>query len=113
MNMLFPRNNREEFPDKIKLIKKLDCLTQGWHGQQCAGDIDPAHYRHGLYLGSNIKDDLYINPLCRIHHSLQHSMGEKRFWGERLMDAKVQALLIHIAYLNDSFEQMQWRVRNF
>ncbi len=113
MSLLLPKQNNPTFPVKIKLIKQLDCLTRDWHGHQCCEVIDPAHYRYGLYLGANIKDDLYINPLCRVHHSLQGHMGEKDFCGNRLTDAKAQTLLLHIAYLNDDFEEMKKLVRDF
>lgn len=113
MSLLLPKQNNPTYPDKIKLIKHLNCLARNWHGRECCEGVDPAHYRYGLYLGANIKDDLYITPLCRVHHSLQGDMGEKKFWGERLEDAKVQTLLLHIAYLNDDFEEMKRLVREF
>jgi len=111
--MLIPKLNLEPFPEKLRLIKELPCATQGWHGHECCEAIDPAHYRHGLFLGANIKDDLYVLPMCRIHHSLQGHYGEKRFWGGRLMDAKVLCLQLHIAYLNENKDGMYELVRNF
>lgn len=75
--------------------------------------MDPAHFRYGLYLGANIKDDMYALSACRIHHSHQHNVGEKRFYGERIHDAKLHCLLMHIAYLNDDFYKMTELTRDF
>lgn len=113
MQMCLNKPNREKFPEKAKLIKQLNCLTPRWHGYPCCEVVDPAHFRSGLFLGANIKDDKYINPLCRVHHTLQGHMGEKAFWGDRLMDAKVQSLLIHIAYLNNDIDEMHRLSRLF
>jgi|TARA_X000001382_G_scaffold53759_1_gene36690 hypothetical protein len=41
---------------------------------------DPAHIRIG-FNGVGIKPgDDKVLPLCRIHHSEQHHIGEKTFW---------------------------------
>lgn len=41
---------------------------------------DPAHIRIG-FNGIGIKPgDDKVLPLCRIHHSEQHQVGEKTFW---------------------------------
>lgn len=113
MNMLLPKQNLKNFPKKIEQIKKLPCMTPNWFGHECCERIDPAHYRFGLYLGANIKDDRYINPLCRIHHTIQGDKGELDFWGERILDAKVTALLLHIHHLEGNEQAMRFEVERF
>lgn len=57
------------------------------HKHQCCAAIDKAHIKQGTYAGKNRKPEGREVPLCRIHHSIQHNMGEKKFWGKRLDDA--------------------------
>lgn len=54
---------------------------------------DPAHIRMGCRergktpTGMQVKpSDQYATSLCRTCHTVQHSMGEARFWSERGID---------------------------
>ena len=49
--------------------------------EDCQGDIVTAHLRMGLAGGMGLKPpDKWSFDLCWGHHSLQHTIGEKRFW---------------------------------
>ena len=67
----------------LRFIRSLPCCIPG-----CSqGDTDAAHLRtasleHGKRgLGLQEKaSDCWTVPLCRFHHSEQHSMNEMGFW---------------------------------
>lgn len=70
-----PRENSRH----TKFVKGLACVKCGIH------PCDPAHIRVGTDGGANLKpSDIYVVPLCRRHHDLQHNKGERTFWGKDL-----------------------------
>jgi hypothetical protein len=99
--MLIPKANNmsaRELKAKKAFIRQLPCIARGMHGTPCCEGIDPAHLKHGLYAGGNMKDHRRILPMCRMHHSLQGQMGEVAFWGDKLYKAKDAADRIHRAF---------------
>jgi len=84
---------------KTDLIKQLPCIMPGTWEHTCSEGTDPAHLTTGMYAGTNLKNDRRILPLCRTHHSIQHGMPERSFWGIKFVDAMVLADLLHILYL--------------
>lgn len=63
----------------LDFLKMLPCVNCG------AGPCDPAHIRFASNagLGRKPNDDRALS-LCRPCHTEQHTIGENRFWGERI-----------------------------
>lgn len=87
------------YTGKTELIRQLPCVMPGAWEQGCCEGVDPAHYTTGSHAGYNLKNDRRILPLCRMHHTIQGSKGEKSFWFPRGHDARELADLLHILYL--------------
>jgi hypothetical protein len=63
-------------------FSSLPCLVgKGYRGKECNTVIHEAHILNGSYSGANLKSDITV-PLCAIHHSTQHAMGELTFWDD-------------------------------
>lgn len=90
---------------KKKLIRQIPCIMPGTWKHSCSEGTDPAHLKSGMYAGANRKDDRRMLPLCRVHHTVQHSMPEREFWGVKFVDAMVLADYIHIIYLEGRIEE--------
>jgi hypothetical protein len=61
-----------------RFIASLPCVKTG------KSECQAAHIRHG-YLGMGIKPpDSRCVPLNYQQHALQHSIGEKKFWGHKI-----------------------------
>lgn len=87
------------YKGKKELIREIPCVGVGMWATECCEGVDPAHLKHELYAGGNLKDDRRILPVCRSHHSLQGTLGEAGFWHHKLQRAKNLADFIHIIYL--------------
>lgn len=87
------------YTGKKDFIRELACIMPGTWGHSCGEGVDPAHYTTGSFAGANLKNDRRILPLCRVHHSQQHSLGELRFWGDTFIDARELADFLHIIYM--------------
>lgn len=81
------RQPRVREPSYLAFLRRQPCLYRGCRASRC----DAAHIRyvpHGSgwrHVGGMEKpDDWRAGPLCREHHTLQHSMSERRFWEEVL-----------------------------
>ena len=100
-----PLAKRIQRPGYLALVRRCPCL---------ACDADPAgeaaHLRKAapgkLITGMGIKpDDLWVLPLCRVCHELQHTIGEPEFWGELGIDPI--ALALTLSAEQHSIEQMR------
>ena len=63
-------------------IRKHECVNFGSAVAPCYIDhaIEAAHYRTAANSGTGIKpDDLWLLPLCRSCHTLQHQIGQRAF----------------------------------
>lgn len=78
-----PRIRDNAYLQDVRSLSCIICLSN-----VC---VDAAHIRYSapgkLNAGVGAKpDDCYVLPLCREHHALQHSMGERQFWREMGLD---------------------------
>ena len=103
MSMNLLKRPKIVYTGKSGIIRSLDCIARGSWDHDCCTGTDCAHVKADLHAGGNIKDDTRMLPLCRIHHSIQHSQGEKTFYlrvfPNHLHDAKELADKLHILYL--------------
>jgi len=81
----------------LKFVRGLPCLI-------CATNmgVDAAHIRYSDHrvdkrsVGIGEKpDDIWTVPLCREHHTQQHSMNEREFWRVFGIDPVFYALAIY------------------
>lgn len=73
------------------------CIAAGWHGVQCNQAIQSCHVKSKSFSGFNRKPITQV-PMCAIHHNLQHSMGEKRFYGDKLEGAVALGNALHLRH---------------
>ena len=76
----------------LTFVRRHFCSIKGCQGLP----IEAAHVRNGSGAGLAQKpDDWRAVSLCKMHHAMQHSDGEKSFWKdrdiERLIDAFIKA----------------------
>lgn len=61
----------------LKWVRTLPCCVSGF-----IGPVEAAHIRSGTEGGTGLKPgDNWVVPLNHARHNLQHSIGEKSFWG--------------------------------
>src|SRR6266566_4143314 len=96
------RKPRVREPAYLVYIRSLECVN-------CGNDIsvEAAHVRRGSVewnkplTGLGVKpDDYWTVPLCSLHHSKQHSLGELLYWFEAKIDAFLIAAKLRHAYPN-------------
>src|SRR5258708_2869153 len=93
----YPRQKETEY---LVYIRSLECAL-------CGNDIsvEAAHVRRGSgewnkpLTGLGVKpDDFWTVPLCSLHHSKQHSLGELLYWFEAKIDVFLLAVKLRRAY---------------
>jgi hypothetical protein len=79
------RQVRERDPGFLAYLRRQPCEARGY--SPCEGPIEAAHIRYsdakyGANPGMGRKNhDRCANPLCRVHHTKQHHVGdEAAFW---------------------------------
>lgn len=84
---MFPKEKRIRSDEHTDFIRGLPCVRccsiVGGHpfGYIYQNSSDPHHITIGTNRGTALKaGDNYLVPLCREHHSLLHSKGERNFW---------------------------------
>lgn len=86
----------------LQYLRRQPCEARELGG--CGGPPDPAHIRYNdgpnrLNPGGGRKNhDRHCNPLCRVHHDLQHSVKEQHFWARLSKDAYETAAGHYAAY---------------
>lgn len=91
---------------KKAFIKSLGfCTARGMHGAKCSFGLDEAHFKRGSYAGKNLKNHDRTFPMCRVHHSIECTYGEKKFWGKRLENMGPYTDELHMAYLENNRER--------
>lgn len=83
-----PRTKEEtrvRSPGHLSWVRGFSCCVEGRNEPGCGGKIEAAHVRTGTDGGTGLKPgDNWVIPLCGIHHSRQHQLGEtsfERFYG--------------------------------
>jgi hypothetical protein len=72
----------------LNFIRSFHCARDGCQGMP----IECAHVRNGSGAGMGQKpDDWRVVPLCREHHSEQHTVGEQTFWKGVDIEALIEA----------------------
>ena len=66
--MKFPKPKRIADPEYLDFVRSRGCIV-------CGGESDAHHLTTRAAFGS----DYTCIPLCRIHHSELHQLGEKKF----------------------------------
>lgn len=91
------------YKGKDKLIWQLPCIAHGAWNHSCGEGADQCHVTTGSFAGANLKNDRRIIPMCRVHHSIQHTKPEavyyKNVFRYGIHDATELADLLHIIYL--------------
>jgi hypothetical protein len=65
-------------------------MAKGMHNIKCSAEIQSCHIRKGHNaMGTKPIEQV---PMCYAHHHYQHSIGEPKFWGDLIDDAKQAAL---------------------
>ena len=84
---------KRSFPKHRTWVRKHECsVTLSENGCICDGPIIAAHVRTDTDGGMGLKPhDRWIISLCRVHHNVQHSMGEKKFENIYGIDMKALA----------------------
>lgn len=95
MGRVRQRQPRIKNEKHLAFIRTLPCLICGSPG------CDAAHIRFACEkagkraVGIGEKpDDRWTVPLCRHHHTQQHSKNEKIFWDEKGIDPIYKALIL-------------------
>ncbi|MCW1431364.1 DUF1364 domain-containing protein [Novosphingobium sp. JCM 18896] len=71
------RDTRWRSQAHLGFVRSFHCAVPGCQGMP----IEAAHVRLGSGAGMGQKpDDFRAAPLCKFHHSSQHSQGEETFW---------------------------------
>lgn len=80
------RDGRLRSPGHLKWIRGFECYAAT---TRCTSRIEAAHVRTGTDGGTGLKpSDCWAIPLCDHHHKQQHSMGERAFEKEYMLDMK-------------------------
>jgi hypothetical protein len=83
------KQNPINCPKHLAFIRTLPCIIRG-----TVGEVQAAHIRSGGDGGLARKpSDSRVVPLHWYEHKIQHNIGEKEFFGERLQE------VIHLAEL--------------
>jgi hypothetical protein len=86
----------------LAYLRRQPCEARRW--TDCSGPIDAAHIRFNDGPdrqnpgGSRKNHDRHANPLCREHHTQQHSVNERQFWSALGKDAYETAAAHYAAY---------------
>lgn len=79
---------KRKYPKHKAWLRTLPCCVTGIQGY-----TEAAHIRYQTGGGMGLKPhDKWCIPLSSGRHSYQHEIGEKRFWGSMIDDAKNLAL---------------------
>lgn len=71
------RSSRWRSQAHLNFVRSFHCAVPGCQGMP----IEAAHVRNGSGAGMGEKpSDHFAVPLCRDHHSQQHTIGEVTFW---------------------------------
>jgi hypothetical protein len=91
------KRERVKSPSHESFVRSLPCVVCG------GNDVDLAHVsyadaRFGKFgRGKGQKEEsIWTVPLCREHHDIQHSVGERTFWKGLGIDAARVAAALYI-----------------
>lgn len=99
-----------QVPAFRRWIKKLQCSVKGCQNT----DIDPAHIRcdlpaDALKGGTSLKShDIWIIPLCRMHHNEQGDDGERGFYIKYKIDAVPLAQTLLDLWIRTTATGAEW-----
>jgi hypothetical protein len=82
-----PKISKSALKAHSKYVASLQVCVAGFtHNIECTPVIQSCHVRKGFYCMSRkpAKREL---PMCDAHHLRQHSIGEDKFWDDRMEDA--------------------------
>jgi hypothetical protein len=89
------RQPRKNHPKHLKWVTTLPSLVRG------TGRVDPAHIRYPepLFAKPGVgkaekPDDMWVVPLHRSEHDVQHSMNERQYWAKQGINPLVIAALL-------------------
>lgn len=93
---ILPRSPRKHDKPHLEFIRRLPCVICMKPG------VDAAHIRYSddRYLKRQTgmgerPSDKWTVPLCREHHTIQHSVNEGVFWRRYGIDPCALALMLH------------------
>ena len=82
------RSSRWRSQGHLNFVRSFHCSINGCQDMP----IECAHVRLGSGAGMGQKpDDWRVVPLCREHHSQQHTVGEQTFWKGVDIEALIEA----------------------
>lgn len=98
-----PSRGRERDTGYLAFLRRQPCAASALGG--CSGVIEAAHIRYNDGPdrqnpgGARKNHDHHANPLCSAHHAQQHTMSERAFWEQYVMDdAYDNAARLYAAY---------------
>lgn len=93
----------------LKWLLKQNSAAPLFHGTVGFGDMVYAHQRNMGNCGTSIKPpDTYALPLWEGQHRLEHSMGDKSFWGQ--VDRAKRCVQYVCKYLDEVHNIDGWRL---
>lgn len=91
----YPRQHDEKH---LAFIRQMPCLI-------CLNNVstEAAHIRFSDARAAKVNSgvgakphDRWAVPLCGDHHKVQHSMGERRFWDEAMIDPLFVSMALYL-----------------
>lgn len=82
--MLIPKREKAtpaQVKKHTKFVRSLGlCVAAQFRDEPCYGVVDSCHIRKGFFCKQRkpIKREI---PMCRTHHTIQHHIGERDFFG--------------------------------
>lgn len=87
---------QERNPSHLRWIRGFECLVCHKTGQRSISSIEAAHVRTGTDGGMGVKpSDQWTVPLCAVHHSHQHQIGEAAFERKYGVNLKEEAMALY------------------
>jgi hypothetical protein len=84
------RSTRWRSQAHLSFVRKHLCSIAGCDERP----IEAAHVRNGSGAGIGQKpDDWRAVSLCKMHHTMQHTAGERSFWKDRDVEALIAAFI--------------------
>jgi len=107
-----PKPSTAELRRHATMIRSIGmCVAELMRPEPCGGELQSCHVRIGGGAGIAQKPPKREVPMCALHHSIQHKVGEKTFWGERLNEVITLACVLGV--MTDDLEQAQFECMEF
>lgn len=92
------RAPKREWPRHEKWVRGFNCCLV-MRAVECSGKIECCHVRTGTGGGTSLKPPSWFTvPMCQMHHTEQHAVGEAQF--ERKHGINLYVIALHLARMS-------------